>query len=161
LRGLDSVWSAAVHEGVARELVVALKFRRLLSVAEPIADRIAGQAPATALGGFLVPVPTSPIRSLLRGFDPAEEIAVALAARTGAEPLPSLLRRRGGGRQMGRRRGQRLGRPPLIEARGAAPRSVVLIDDVLTTGATLSAAALALRDAGAVRVVAITFTRRP
>ena len=70
------------------------------------------------------------------------------------------LRRLGGSRQVGRRRAERLGRPPRIEAHGAAPRSVLLVDDVLTTGATISACARALRGAGAARVVAVTFARR-
>ena len=94
-----------------------------------------------------------------RGFDPAGEIAAALAERLGA-PLAPCLVRRGGGRQVGRRRAERIGHPPRIHARGAAPRSVLLVDDVLTTGATLTACARALRAAGAVRVVAVTFARR-
>lgn len=161
LRGLDSAWAAAPHEGVARELVVALKHRRLLPVAATMAARIAALAPVPVLGGgVLVPVPTAPGRSLLRGFDPATELAAAIADLTGAESRPALLRRRGGGRQVGRRRGDRLGRAPRIEALAEAPRSAVLVDDVLTTGATVAAAAAALRDAGALRVVAVTFTRR-
>jgi predicted amidophosphoribosyltransferase len=158
--GLDRAWSAAPHEGVARDLVAALKFRRLLPVAELMADRIHWLAPTTLLGGAIVPVPTAPLRSALRGFDPAAEIAAALARRTEL-PLHACLIRRGGGRQVGRRRAQRIGHPPCIQARGAAPLSALLIDDVLTTGATLSACARALRSAGAVRVVAITFSRRP
>ncbi|HEX5375455.1 MAG TPA: phosphoribosyltransferase family protein, partial [Solirubrobacterales bacterium] len=75
-------------------------------------------------------------------------------------PLAACLRRSGGGRQVGRRRADRLGHPPQVHVRGEVPRSVLLVDDVLTTGATLSACARALRSAGAVRVVAITFTRR-
>lgn len=157
--GLDRAWSAAPHEGVARELVAALKFRRLLPVAESMADRIQWLAPAALLSGVIVPVPTARARSALRGFDPAAEIAAALARRT-ALPLDACLARRGGGRQVGRRRAQRIGHPPRIHARGKVPRSVLLIDDVLTTGATLSACAQALRKAGAVRVVGITFTRR-
>jgi len=61
---------------------------------------------------------------------------------------------------VGRRRGERLGRPPQVHVRGEAPRSVLLVDDVQTTGATLSACARALREAGSIRVCAITFTRR-
>jgi predicted amidophosphoribosyltransferase len=61
---------------------------------------------------------------------------------------------------VGKRRAQRIGHPPLIQASGSVPRSVLLIDDVLTTGATLSSCARALRSAGAIRVTAITFTRR-
>lgn len=157
--GLDRTWSSAAHDGVARDLIVALKFRRLLPVAELMADRIHWLAPAVLLSGTIVPVPTSPLRSALRGFDPAAEIASALAVRTGL-PLSTCLARRGGGRQVGRRRSERIGHPPLIQARGEVPRSVLLIDDVLTTGATLTACTQALRKAGAIRVVAITFSRR-
>ncbi len=157
--GLDRAWSSAPHEGVARDLVAALKFRRLLPVAGLIAKRIEWLAPGSVLSGTIVPVPSAPLRSLGRGFDPAAEIAAALAELTEL-PLEPCLRRRGGGRQLGRRRAQRIGHPPRIEARGPVPRSVLLVDDVLTTGATLSACARALREAGSVRVAAVTFTRR-
>jgi predicted amidophosphoribosyltransferase len=157
--GLDRAWSSAPHEGVARDLVAALKFRRLLPVADLMADRIEWLAPAALLTGTIVPVPTAPLRSAVRGFDPAAEIAAALAQRVGL-PLQACLARRGGGRQVGRRRAQRIGHPPMIQARGEVPRSALLVDDVLTTGATLSACARALREAGAIRIVAITFTRR-
>jgi len=158
-QGLDRVWSSASHETVARDLVAALKFRRLLPVAGLMAERIEWLAPATLLSGAIVPVPTARLRSLRRGFDPAAEIAAALAERTGM-PLRPCLGRRGGGRQVGRRRAERIGHPPAITLRGETPRSVLLVDDVLTTGATLSACARALRAAGAVRVRAVTFTRR-
>jgi ComF family protein len=157
--GIDRVWSSASHEGVARDLVTALKFRRLLPVAGLMADRIHWLAPADLLTGAIVPVPAAPLRALARGFDPAGEIAAALSERLEL-PLANCLARRGGRRQVGKRRAQRIGHPPRIHARGEPPRSVLLVDDVLTTGATLSACARALRDAGAVRVVAITFARR-
>jgi predicted amidophosphoribosyltransferase len=157
--GLDRAWSSAAHEGVARDLVAALKFRRLLPVAGLIAERIQWLAPGSLLSGAIVPVPTARLRAMARGFDPASEIAAALAEVSGL-PLEPCLARSGGGRQVGRRRAERIGHPPLIRARGEAPRSVLLVDDVLTTGATLSAAARALRGAGAIRVAAITFTRR-
>ena len=157
--GLDRAWSSAPHEGVARNLVAALKFRHLLPVADLMADRIQWLAPAHMLSGAIVPVPPAPSRLRRRGFDPAGELAAALAERLSA-PLELCLARRGGRRQVGRRRAERIGQPPRIHATGIAPRSVLLIDDVLTTGATLTACAQALRAAGAARVVAITFARR-
>jgi predicted amidophosphoribosyltransferase len=157
--GVDRAWSSASHEAVARDLVAALKFRRLLPVAGLMAERIQALAPAWVLTGEIVPVPTARLRALLRGFDPAVEIAAELAERSG-RPLRRCLARRGSGRQVGRTRAQRLGGPPRVHASGEVPRSVVLVDDVLTTGATLSSCARALRAAGAARVVAVTFSRR-
>lgn len=157
--GLDRVWSSASYEGVVRDLVAALKFRRLLPVADLMADRIQWLAPAHMLSGTIVPVPPAPSRLRRRGFDPAGELAGALAERLAIEPR-ACLARSGAGRQVGRRRTERIAHPPRIRALAAAPRSVILVDDVLTTGATLTACARALRSAGAVRVVAVTFARR-
>jgi predicted amidophosphoribosyltransferase len=156
---LDKAWSSASYEGVARHLVAALKFRRLLPVADLMAERIEWLAPAHMLSGTIVPVPAAQARLRRRGFDPAGELAAALAARLEA-PLSHCLERRGRGRQVGRRRAERVGHPPQIHAKGAAPRSALLVDDVLTTGATLSACARALRAGGTSRVVAVTFARR-
>lgn len=157
--GLDRAWSSAPYEGVARNLVGALKFRHLLPVADLMAARIEWLAPAHMLSGAVVPVPPGSPRLRRRGFDPAGELAAALAERL-AVPLEACLERRGGDRQVGRRRAERIGHPPRIHACREAPRSVLLLDDVLTTGATLTACARALRAAGSSRVVAVTFARR-
>jgi predicted amidophosphoribosyltransferase len=157
--GIDRAWSAAPHEDVARGLVAALKFRRLLPVADLMADRIQWLAPSDLLSGTIVPVPTAPFRTALRGFDPAAELAAALGERTQL-PVAPCLARRGAGRQRGKRRVERVGHPPQIRTTGEVPRSVLLVDDVLTTGATLSSCARALRAGGAVRVAAATFARR-
>jgi predicted amidophosphoribosyltransferase len=158
-QGIDRVWSSAPHDGVARALVSALKFRRLVPVAEVMAERIEWLVPAHLLGGAVVAVPPAMARRRRRGFDPAGELAAALAVRLEAEVVDCLARR-GSGHQVGRRRAERIGHPPRIEPIAPAPRSILLVDDVLTTGATLSACAQALRSSGAKRVVALTFTRR-
>jgi len=158
-QGIDRAWSSAMHEDVARALVAALKFRRLLPAAELMADRIHWLVPGHLLGGAVVSVPAAPARSRRRGFDPAGELAAALATRLGTEPV-ACLARRGSGHQVGKRRSERIRHPPRIEPIADSPRSVLLIDDVLTTGATLTACAAALRASGARRIVALTFTRR-
>jgi predicted amidophosphoribosyltransferase len=156
--GCDRAWAAAPHEDVARELVVALKFRRLLRVAETIARRIDALAPAPLLAAEFVPVAPSPGRLARRGFDPAEEIARCLGALAGA-PVRRCLEREEGPRQVGRSRAARIARPPRPRVLGRPPANVVLVDDVQTTGATLAACTRALREAGSERVSALTFAR--
>jgi len=121
LAGLDAVWAAAPHDGVARELVVALKFRRLLPVGA--ADREASRrgCPEQMLCGAIVAVPPATSRLRRRGFDPAEEIASRLAALTRL-PHERCLSRADGPRQVGRTRAARLASPPQVRTRGPAPR---------------------------------------
>src|SRR5436305_4216462 len=89
-----AAWAPLAHEGTARALVAALKFRRRLAVADLMAAQIAAGAPSELLGpgAVLVPVPAHPQRRRSRGFDQADRLARALARRTGL-PRRSVLRR--------------------------------------------------------------------
>jgi predicted amidophosphoribosyltransferase len=153
--GVDETWSAAPYDGAARQLVGALKFRARVGLADDVAALIAARLRARLLSGAIVPVPPAPARRRRRGFDAAEAIAAALARRCGLAIVPCLARSESA-RQVGRRRVERLADPPRVSAVSPAPSEAILVDDVMTTGATLGACSGALRGAGAVRVVAIT-----
>ena len=105
-------------------------------------------------------VPPDGDRSLRRGHQPAEGLARELGIRWGLETAPLVARRRAIGRQTGLTRAERR-----ANVRGAfrCPRSVrgtlVLVDDVYTTGATVGAASTALRAAGARAVQVVTLAR--
>lgn len=157
--GVDVTWGSAPHEGVARQMVVALKYRRLVCLATSMAERIADRAPAGLLDGAIVAVPPAPARLRSRGFDPAGEIAHRLARDRGQKPV-RCLRRGSQARQVGHDRSERLSQRPQISLRGPVPSQVVLVDDVVTTGATLAACAAALRAGGVEELIAVTFTCR-
>jgi predicted amidophosphoribosyltransferase len=158
LASLDGAWCAARYDGISRELVAALKFGRRLPLARRAAEAILAAAPEALLDGAVVPVPPAPWRLRLRGHDPAEEIAFALAAIGGLSFEPCLARANGP-RQVGRRRAARLADPPRVRLTGRPPDPALLVDDVMTTGATLRACARAIRHGGANRVVALVFAR--
>jgi predicted amidophosphoribosyltransferase len=159
---VESAWAPVAHEGPARALVHALKFRGALRLADLMAAQIAAGAPRELLAApvALVPVPTHPARARRRGFDHAERLATALAVRTGREVRPCLERGGASTRQAGARRAER--RAPgriAVHAAGAVPSDALLVADVHTTGATLEACGAALRAAGARRVRAVTYAR--
>lgn len=157
--GIDRARSAAHHAGVARELVTALKFRRRLAAAEVMAERMARMIDPGEDYAALVPVPSAPWRTRRRGFNPAAEIARELGLRLGVGVV-DCLRRKGESRQLGRGRAARRAPDFWLEVEGPAPPACLLVDDVYTTGGTLSTCASALRRAGARQVAALSFTRR-
>lgn len=160
---LDGVSAAFAYQGVPRKAVHRLKYDGLRALAAPMA-----QPMATALridGTFpdlLVPVPLHPRRLRSRGYNQSTLLAHGVGRLLGTPVRLDVITRRSYLR-------------PQVEASSAAERrfnvrdafepvgrllpgsSVVLVDDVMTSGATMGAAAEALRRAGAERVFALVF----
>ena len=156
------LWAPVAYDGPARDLVRALKFRGALSLAREMAALVVASAPRDLLRGDLVPVPLHPVRLRRRGFNQAVVLAEAIARTTGLATADCLRRRGPGPPQVGRTRGARLSGPAgSIEARARVPPTALIVDDVVTTGATIAACAAALRRAGTTEPAAIAFARTP
>ncbi len=152
-----SARGAVGYDAAARRLVHAWKERGLRRLAADAAQLVAERVPPPAVEALTF-VPSDRGRRLERGHNPAERLALELAAIWELPCLP-LLERTRGGRQRGSSAAERRTVRGAFRAAGAAPRSVAVIDDVYTTGATAAASATALRAAGARRVHAIAFAR--
>jgi ComF family protein len=150
------VFSPVAYEGPARALVHALKFHGRIAAAGVMAAQIAANAPPGLLAGTLVPVPAHPGRRRQRGFDQARTLARELARRADVPVLDALSRAGSGGRQATAGRQARLRQDLGIAARRPVAGPVVLVDDVVTTGATLRACARALGNDG---MTAVTYAR--
>jgi ComF family protein len=169
---LQLEWSAPFG-GVVRRTLHQLKYAGETRLAVPLGEAIARRwARASAGGDVLVPVPVHVDRARQRGYDQAELIARAAAAGLGLPCAPILERTRATVAQFDLDRstratnvrgafrlkavpaGSRFGRSTPLDGRW-----VVLVDDVVTTGATLSACAAALLAAGAMGVSAVTVAR--
>jgi predicted amidophosphoribosyltransferase len=154
-----SARAAVAYDERVRRLVRSWKERGLRTLAAVAADVVADalQPPSASALAF---VPPDRARGLERGHHPAERLAHQLGDRWSLPALP-LLRRT---RPVPRQRGQSLAdrrrnvAGAFAPARQAPPR-VILVDDVYTSGSTASAAASALRKAGARRVEVVTFAR--
>ena len=153
---LDSFHTGWVHDGAAAEAVRMLKYGRSTAVVSAFADSLASAAPPVDLVTWC---PASRGRRRERGFDQSELLARAVAHRIGA-PARSTLIRTDHTPQTTRRRDGRLAGPSLrLRSQLRSGPSVLLIDDVTTTGATLTAAARLLRSGGALAVHGSVVTR--
>lgn len=148
--GADRVLAAWVYEGAARSLVLSLKLSGSEPAAAALGEALARVVRARGIRGELiawVPARRRDIRA--RGFDHAEAIARAVAARLGLRPAPLLTRCSPARDQAGLSRSERdENLSGVFSARRFCGR-VVLVDDLVTTGATARACVAALRRAGA------------
>ena len=155
-----SARAAVLYDRGARSLVSAWKERGIRVLADAAAELVCETLPPPPVEG-LVFVPADGERMLRRGHNPARELALGLGARWGL-PVGDVLRR---GRRASRQRGlsrteRRKNVAGAFRARdGPMPRSLCVVDDVYTTGATASAAASALRAAGARTIHVVTLAR--
>ncbi|PIE32286.1 MAG: hypothetical protein CSA55_03690 [Ilumatobacter coccineus] len=150
------VIAALPYVGRARRVVMALKYANRRQIAHHLAGLVVNAVVASGIQPVDLDVvtwaPTSRRRIARRGVDQAELVARRVAAQLGV-PCRRLLRRDGPDRpQTGLSRAHRLHGPVFSAHPGVSGKRVLVIDDVVTTGSTLSAAAAALMSAGALTV---------
>jgi ComF family protein len=157
--------AAFAYEGPLRRALASLKYGGAAKLAAPLAtharDRLAA-LDGLAAGAMLVPVPVHSQRLRQRGYNQAALLAAALAQRTRLPMADVLMRERATTQQHRLDRAARLRnlRDAFALRPGARPpRVAILVDDILTTSATLEACAGVLRGAGTGRVLGFAMAR--
>jgi ComF family protein len=165
----DRAVAAARHTGATRHLVLALKFAMRKENAMPLARMLAARLVDTEIAGriqLIVPVPLHRRRRLERGFNQAECLAEELGRQLDLPVRLNCLRRVTDTPPQtmtllpSERRANVKGAFAVRRGRGLEGKTVLLVDDVLTTGATTAECAGVLKHAGAQHVFVGTATRR-
>ncbi|HEX3621615.1 MAG TPA: ComF family protein [Acidimicrobiales bacterium] len=157
--GLDGCGAFLEYDGPGRELVARLKYRNARASVPFLARGMAALILPDEVD-VVTWAPTTPARRRERGFDQAELLARAVARRLHL-PCRRLLRRGPGPAQTGRDAVARYAGPGFGPRRPVDGRRILLVDDVVTTGATVGAAARALREGGAGTVQVVAAARTP
>lgn len=159
--GFEALRAPFRFEGLARRALLEAKFRGITAHLEPIGHAAAGVVPEDWRPDVVVPVPLGRRRERTRGFNQAHEAARAVAEALDVPLRDDLVRR---GRETAAQATldaatRRVNLRGAFKVTGTTPPRVLVVDDVTTTGQTLSEVAAALRAAGAEAVYALAMAR--
>ena len=164
-RSADYIISPFYYTGGLRDALLAHKFEGARAYADVFlaltADTLEGIKYILGEFGMIVPVPLSRRRTNERGYNQAELIARPLAEFIGIEYRDDVLRRVKNTRhQAGLRNYERMTnvRGAFSASEGASGKSVIIFDDIYTTGSTIEECAKTLKSAGAKKIIGLTFS---
>ncbi len=164
LNGFDQVYSFGAYEGVLRKLIHVFKFEGIRTLQRPLGALLAQALPRESGFDAVVPMPLHWRRRWERGFNQSELLAREIARRWSV-PVCALVRRKKAtapqaGLTGAERRKNVQGAFAVKKDAGLQGMRLLLLDDVLTTGATASACARQLKRAGAAHVTFLALARR-
>ncbi|HVT91388.1 MAG TPA: ComF family protein [Bryobacteraceae bacterium] len=161
--GFDAAYSFGSFDNELRELIHIFKYGRVQALAKPLGRYLRQALPAGERFDAVTPMPLHWTRRWSRGFNQSALLAREISRGTGFPVLPAVRRVRRTAAQAGLTRAGRRGNV----ARAFTVRNpdrirgkrILLVDDVMTTGATAASCARALKKAGAARVALLTLAR--
>ncbi len=163
VNGFDLAYSYGAYSDELRKLIHLFKYQKIRTLAKPLGELLVRSLPLDQRFDVVAPMPLHWMRQLERGFNQAELIAVPLAKRLNVPLVNALQRVKSTPNQAGlthaKRRANVAGAFRVAGRADVRGKRVLLVDDVLTTGATAGAAAAALKKAGAKHVTVMTLAR--
>ena len=160
---IKNVWVVGEYDEGLKAAIKALKFERWRGLARSLAELMREKLPFMKNQPIVTNVPTATTRQRIRGYDHAALLAKELAKQADLKFIP-LLRRQSQTRQVGARRQTRLsqleGAFRVIRSEYVRDQDILLVDDVITTGSTITTCAKTLKEAGAKSVSVVVLAQK-